>query len=270
MKVRVITALIGLTILIFIIYYGGWFMYFMASIFGLIGFMEFTKAVNKKIDISSIVTAVFIPITFLVLYMGRHDLLIAVFFGIIIANMICLVVKFEDLSIYNISVNLFSYFYTAFTFAILVYIRSMDSGILYLLPIFISAFMSDTFAYFVGRAIGKRKLSPKLSPNKTVEGSIGGIFMSALVVMFYFTYFHQVFDFKSNELTFVWCLGYFVAGALAAGMSQIGDLFASAIKRKCDIKDFGKLMPGHGGVVDRFDSVFMITPIYLVLYMFLH
>lgn len=141
-------------------------------------------------------------------------------------------------------------------------------GIFITLMIFTCAWGSDTGAYFIGRFFGKRKLAPKLSPNKTVEGVFGGIFSCmAFVAIITTSYFYivtsigEIFNFNLVFLAIMTILGSLV------GVS--GDLFASMIKRQCGIKDFGTIFPGHGGVVDRFDSVLMIAPFILVAVQFI-
>ena len=122
--------------------------------------------------------------------------------------------------------------------------------------IFISSWISDTCAYCVGMLFGKHKLAPVLSPKKSIEGSIGGIAGSAIVgALFGYFVVEQVIT--SQQVTWVFAL----IGACGSVVSQIGDLAASAIKRNYDIKDYGKLIPGHGGIMDRFDSVLVTAPI---------
>ena len=114
-----------------------------------------------------------------------------------------------------------------------------------------SAFGTDIFAYFTGYALGKHKLCPKISPKKTIEGSIGGIFGSMLLCGLFGW-------FVAGGVYFVHTLAI---GALGGVISQAGDLTASVFKRKMGIKDYGNLIPGHGGVLDRFDSVLFTAPL---------
>lgn len=123
---------------------------------------------------------------------------------------------------------------------------------LYLL-IFIGAWVTDTFAYFTGRFLGKHKLIEAVSPKKTVEGSIGGIFFCMLCFVVYGIVMRHALDVSVNLIF----LG--VSGVLVSIISQIGDLIMSLIKRHYQIKDFGKIFPGHGGVLDRFDSILAVS-----------
>jgi len=123
-----------------------------------------------------------------------------------------------------------------------------------LLPL-VSAFTSDAFALFAGMAFGKRKLAPSLSPKKTVEGAIGGFFGAIVSTVVYGLLMHLVF--KINVSYFALA----IYGALGSLISQLGDLSFSYIKRQYDIKDYGNIFPGHGGVLDRFDSVIFCAPL---------
>ena len=119
----------------------------------------------------------------------------------------------------------------------------------------VAAFMSDSAALFTGMACGKHKLAPKASPKKTVEGAVGGL-VGGIVGM---VLFRIVFFFVTVQaLSIGWCM---VIGLVGAFMGQLGDLSFSVIKRQCGIKDYGRLLPGHGGVLDRFDSVIFAAPV---------
>ncbi len=134
-------------------------------------------------------------------------------------------------------------------------IRLMDLGNYYILLPFIMAFMPDTGAYFVGIFFGKHKLAPTISPKKTVEGFFGGIAGGVLGVMIYGLVLSLIFQLQFN---FLHSILYGVLGALA---SVLGDLTFSVIKRQAGIKDYGNLIPGHGGILDRFDSMTIVGPL---------
>ena len=134
-------------------------------------------------------------------------------------------------------------------------LRCMELGSgLVLIPL-VSAFCSDTMALFAGMAFGKHKLAPLVSPKKTVEGSLGGL-AGGMVGMVLF----RIIFFLCTEvqLNILWCV---LLGLVGAAMGQLGDLVFSAIKREFGIKDYGRLLPGHGGVLDRFDSVIFAAPV---------
>lgn len=141
-------------------------------------------------------------------------------------------------------------------------------GTEFMLLIFICAWTTDTFAYFSGKLFGKHKLISHVSPNKTVEGSIGGVIGAVLCCLVYLVILYQLptNDFIVNVSHWV---VYFIAVGLVGGvLSQVGDLIASSIKRDEDIKDFGWIFPGHGGFIDRFDSVMFIAPVILIMIIF--
>lgn len=129
---------------------------------------------------------------------------------------------------------------------------------------FICAWSCDTFAYFTGRFLGKHKLIPHVSPNKTVEGSVGGVVGAMVICIVYLLIVKNVFDTNMLQWSNVVVEGA-VYGLVGGALSQLGDLIASAIKRDTEIKDFGWIFPGHGGFMDRFDSVMFIAPIMFIL-----
>lgn len=141
-------------------------------------------------------------------------------------------------------------------------LRGLDHwSFLVILP-FIIAFLSDTAAYFTGRALGKRKLAPDLSPRKTVEGAVGGLLGATASAMACGVVFHLVFHLEGVRYP-----ALALCGALGSVVAQLGDLSFSYIKREYGIKDFGNLLPGHGGILDRFDSVIFCAPfVELMLY----
>ncbi len=137
-----------------------------------------------------------------------------------------------------------------------------DYGVFGVLLAFICSWLTDTGAYFTGRFFGRHKLIPSVSPKKTVEGAVGGIVTATVSVVIYLAVARGIGMEHSDKIGF---FAIAVIGAVTSVFSQIGDLVASAIKRDCDIKDFGNLLPGHGGLLDRFDSVLFVSPFVLFL-----
>lgn len=150
----------------------------------------------------------------------------------------------------------------------LVSLKNMSTvhGICYVVMALMAAWIPDAGAYFVGTACGKHKLCPDISPKKTVEGAVGGLIVTAAVFVLYgmgYKYVMHTFkgiDFDVNYLA----LG--VIMLIAAVISMVGDLSASLLKREYNIKDYGKILPGHGGVVDRFDSVYFVLPYIMLVF----
>ena len=134
-------------------------------------------------------------------------------------------------------------------------IRVWEHGALYLLIPFIMAYCSDTGAYFIGVTMGKHKMCPNISPKKSWEGFVGGIAIAAVSLMLYGLLMAKIGGFRVN---YALAAVYGLAGALG---SVFGDLSMSVIKRQTGIKDYGKLIPGHGGILDRFDSVLITAPL---------
>ena len=139
-------------------------------------------------------------------------------------------------------------------------VRILPDG-LYVIPmIFICAWGNDTCAYCVGMLIGKHKMFPVLSPKKSVEGFVGGIVGAAVIGLIYGTLFGA--HLPSLVKPGIFCM---VIGAVGALIAVVGDLSASAVKRDTGIKDYGKLIPGHGGILDRFDSILFTAPVVYIL-----
>jgi len=146
-------------------------------------------------------------------------------------------------------------FLSLFYMIILAHIGNYYDMLVMFLMVFVPAMLSDTLAYFTGMALGKRKLCPKISPKKTVAGSVGGVIggvVGAVLVTALFWGGKNV-------------IGFAVTGAALGAISQLGDLSASFIKRSLNIKDFGKILPGHGGIVDRMDSILFCIPVVFIL-----
>ncbi len=166
----------------------------------------------------------------------------------------------EKLSLHDVSVAFATCFYIIAAFTALGILRyDVNQGKYIYLICFIGAWVTDTFAYFTGMLLGKHKLIPHVSPKKTVEGSVGGILFCVGAMLLYGLIIRSLTN--GAIVANAWMLA--VSGALISIVSQAGDLLMSAIKRAYGVKDYGKLFPGHGGVLDRFDSVMAVS---LVLY----
>ena len=146
----------------------------------------------------------------------------------------------------------------------LVSMKNLDSvhGICYIVLCLAGAWLGDSGAYFVGTFFGKKKLCPEISPKKTVEGAVGGVITVGIVFAVYAFFYHMVQGYRGYEfeVNYIYLI---LMGCICGVLGIIGDLSASLIKRQCDIKDFGNIMPGHGGLMDRFDSVLFVAPFML-------
>ncbi len=150
-------------------------------------------------------------------------------------------------------------FYIAVTLSCVLLVRDSANGAYLYLLVFLGAWITDTGAYFTGMAVGKHKLIPDVSPKKTVEGAVGGVVFCAAVMALYAFAVGKLFDLQPSYSAFIIC------GLILSVVSMIGDLVMSLLKRKHGIKDYGILFPGHGGVLDRFDSVLACAPFLMIL-----
>lgn len=149
--------------------------------------------------------------------------------------------------------------YVGVSFTSLSLLRYMEMGVLFFGLVFVSAWMCDSFAYFTGRLFGKHKLAPELSPKKTVEGSLGGIFFSVVGCVAYGAIAGAISGADPDYLVLA------ISGLILSVVAQIGDLFASLIKREAGIKDYSNLLPGHGGIMDRFDSILAVSTVLMTI-----
>ena len=174
---------------------------------------------------------------------------------VMIAGMFVYVFAFPKFRAEQVMGSFFCFAYAPVMFAFIYQTRELKHGIYLVWMIFISSWICDTCAYLTGILIGRHKMTPKLSPKKSIEGAVGGVAGSALVGGLY-GYFLVEKVVPGQEITWIFVL----ISAAGAMISQVGDLAASAIKRNHEIKDYGHLIPGHGGIMDRFDSVIFTAP----------
>ncbi len=162
----------------------------------------------------------------------------------------------------DVSLTLSGIIYVPFLFSFILLIRNMPEGSRLVWMIFLGGWITDIFAFFAGVMFGKHKLIPAISPKKTIEGAAGGI-IACVAVFALFGYLMRKWDY----LTDIPFGAYIPLGFIVSLVSQLGDLTASSVKRYAGIKDFGRIMPGHGGVLDRLDSLLLVSP---VVYFYLH
>lgn len=169
--------------------------------------------------------------------------------------MIYMIFNHDKIGFGDIAEIFFATMYVSALFAYVILIRKLNVGNFAIWIIFITAWLSDTAAFAVGRRFGANKLIPEVSPKKTVEGAIGGLAGSLVFNIIFGLICSDVFGCTVNYLALS------ILAIVAGVMSQLGDLTASCIKREHGIKDFSNLLPGHGGVLDRFDSVLFVAPV---------
>lgn len=176
--------------------------------------------------------------------------------------MVSMVFFHSNLTFSDAALSFLGTSYISIFFLHIIFIRQSEFGNLNIWLIFISAWATDTFAYFAGRTLGKHKLCPKVSPKKTIEGAIGGTLGCVICIC---VYAYLCGKCKGMSVDYISAI---IFAVLTAIFSQLGDLTASCIKREYGVKDYGNLIPGHGGILDRFDSTLLISPLvyYLTFY----
>ncbi|MFD1430960.1 phosphatidate cytidylyltransferase [Lacticaseibacillus mingshuiensis] len=255
MKQRIITAIVALAIFIPILILGGIWLEVAAAVLAVIAMSEIF-IMRKRIIVSSsfFVSAIgVLLVTFpdsyfrwLPSFISRLDLIY-----IAVAALLLVTVATKNRTTYDdAAISALSIFYIGTGFHNLIAVRN-DAGLDTLLFALIIVWLTDSGAYFVGRAIGKHKLWPAISPNKTWEGSIGGNVVALIFAAIYLQFFPQMYSF--------WPM---MGIALVLSVfGQLGDLIESALKRYYGVKDSGKILPGHGGILDRFDSLLLVLPL---------
>lgn len=257
MLTRILTSIVGIPLVVLVVLMGGPIFRFTVMAASLIGLYEFYNAVKNTYHPMKYIGYAAVVIYYVLL--GQMNMYFTVFVALlIIVTFSYMVIVYPKYNIMDVSITIIGMLYVSVLFGFIVMINNQTAyGDFWVWLIIISSWGSDTCAYFVGKTIGKHKLAPVLSPKKTVEGSIGGIVGAGILGYIYtiiYTQFHHA------ELS-----GYagivVVAVCIAAIISQFGDLAASAIKRTFEQKDYGNLLPGHGGILDRCDSILFVAPI---------
>lgn len=272
MKTRVLTSLVGIPILFLALYFYNHFVFnIIVAAICIIAFYEIISAF--KIQNAFWLYLAVVPMA-LIVFLSDHGTIRSfmplIFFLFILYLVLCVVFEFKELTFAQVSevvlfcgIVLFG-FYSIITFKVLLPFESYGYDSLYLILLgFGFAWGGDSAAYFTGMKFGKHKLAPKVSPNKTIEGAVGGIFGSVLLGCLFTWIYSIVLGYLEPGAASVNAGCYLTVcgvGAVASVLGIMGDLFTSAIKRQCGIKDYGSIFPGHGGILDRFDSVLLVMP----------
>lgn len=268
MVTRCISGAVLVVIALVTILSGGYILAAVLFAISCIGFYELSNACKvhtEKINALELVCYLAIAAFYGITVLAGKDTLVllwAVLFFLCVMGVY--VFAFPKFHAEQVMAAYFCVLYAPVMFSFVYRIRETEYGIYLVWMVFVASWISDTFAYFTGMLLGKHKLAPVLSPKKSIEGSIGGVVGSALAgALFGYIFMAKV----GQEINLI--LVCALLGALGSVISQIGDLAASAIKRNHEIKDYGNLIPGHGGIMDRFDSVIVTAPIiYFLVYYF--
>ena len=280
---RLISGIVLVAIALLAFIFGGEILLGISVFISIAGYLELCRAVgvkekDKKINALEIVGIIGILAYYALLYffpaveegnaaMSMGNVLYAVIpvIGVFMLSMLLYVVRFPKYRSEQIMANVFNFLYAPVMLSFIYLTREQEAGKYIVWLILISSWGCDTCAYVVGMLIGKKKIFPVLSPKKSLEGCIGGVVGAGLIAALYAIFaVENVFPDKRVTIVIT------VICMVGAVMSQVGDLAASAIKRNHEIKDYGKLIPGHGGIMDRFDSVIVTAPmIYFLTVLFL-
>lgn len=261
-RVRVISGLILFLILILLEVFGGILLAAFCGAVAVLGILEYMKALGLRkspLTLTSCILAGLYDIG--LLSFGKQAIvpfLLVSFFVMTAVFLLC----FPTIRIHEFALAFTGWVYIAVFSGFLYLIREMPQGPFLFALIFLSSWLGDTCGYAVGRRIGKHKMTPVLSPKKTWEGLIGEIAGVTLACTVFGLIFHSRLD-MSYRYPLLSCVASGLGGSVAA---VCGDLFASAIKREYGIKDYSNLIPGHGGILDRFDSVLMTAPLLFLIF----
>lgn len=264
MKQRIITGVIAAALFIPFVIYGGTPFAILMSIIAVIGFYELLKM--KGISIAS-VPGLIGTLALIVLVVPnewslniveffQYDSILMIVYGITALLLIYIVLVKNKMTFDEIGFILLGAFYVGLGFHY--FIETRFIGLEFVVFVLLVVWTTDSGAYFVGRKLGKNKLWPEISPKKTVEGFVGGIVIAVIFAIA----MQLIYPFASSWLQLI------VVTIIASIIGQMGDLVESAIKRHYDVKDSGNILPGHGGILDRFDSLLFVVPLLHFLHFF--
>lgn len=274
MKKRVITSLVGVLVILpcFIFMHSVLFavLFAVAGAIAVHEIIKATKCKNKVLTAISCLTAAVIPFLF---HYNIEIPFMPVAIIYIIAYLMIMVLMYKKTTFNDVITALFATLAIPCSFSVGILLRdsyitypdkyTKATGVFFIFLAVFSAWMTDIFAYLVGRKLGKHKLCPKISPKKTVEGAVGGIIGEVILNTALFLVFDKFF-FTVHTIEW-WQI--IIISVILSVISMFGDLSASVIKRNHGVKDFGKLLPGHGGIMDRADSLLFVLPaLYAAVY----
>ncbi len=255
--VRFVSAFICTVVAFLSIIPGGYILFAVNLVIAIIGVREMLKVAGvNKTPIAFFAYAATI-ITYFLICLDKEYLLVALFMLFLLLLFGAMVISYPKYSSEKIFMTFASLIYVGLGLSFLYRTRvQLNDGQYIIWLIFIGSWISDTGAYCVGMLCGKHKAFPELSPKKSIEGCVGGILSSIAIGIVYNLVLHYFFN---VNFLHIWQIAV-ICGA-ASVISQVGDLAASAIKRNYNVKDYGRLIPGHGGILDRFDSIIFVAPL---------
>ena len=260
-KTRLLSGIVLVIVLVVTVGTGGELLFAFLGAISLVGMTELYKVVGVQNKLLGFVGYLAAVLYYGLIYTGHMEYMTMLSVLFLVLTMAVYVFAFPTFKAEQVMTVFFGFFYVAVMLSYVYQTRMLSDGGVVVWLIFLSSWGCDTCAYCVGMLFGKHKLAPVLSPKKSIEGAVGGVIGAALLGLLYAGLFGSEMNDVENPL--VACS---LACGIAAVISQIGDLAASAIKRNHGVKDYGHLIPGHGGVLDRFDSMLFTAPaIYFAL-----
>ncbi len=261
-KTRLISGILLVIALIAIVGIGGNLLLAVLAVLSLIGLSELYKVMGMEKKAPGMAGYLVTILYYGLLFTDHEECITFLTILFLVITMGVYVFSFPTYRSEHVMLTFFGFFYVAMMLSYVYQTRMLAQGGVVVWLIFLSSWGCDTCAYCVGMLFGKHKMAPKLSPKKSVEGGVGGIIGAGLLGVIFTFAMNAAVGADANPAV------YGLICAVGGGISQIGDLAASAIKRNHDIKDYGKLIPGHGGILDRFDSVIFTAPIIYYLMVF--
>lgn len=263
-KTRLISGIVLVILAILLIGTGGEVLLVSMGVVSIIGLYEFYRVFDihkKMLGVVGYLAVIFYYLNLEVRFLEYDFLFVIASMMLILA---VYVLRFPKYHANQMVASFFGIIYVGVLVSCVYQTRMLPMGNYIVWLIFLSSWGCDTCAYCAGMLFGKHKMAPVLSPKKTIEGAVGGVIGSVLLTLLYGIAIRSFAE-VTNELL----IGMIITALCGSVISMLGDLAASAIKRDFEVKDYGKLIPGHGGILDRFDSVFFTAPIvfYLSLYL---
>lgn len=269
MKTRLITGALLLAFFVPMFLLGGWALDIVLLLCALIATWEFSRMFNKENNNKLVLViqllftgGLFLAVKFFLLEELHVDVVFALVFFFTIVGAL-LLVFIDDFGANEFGNMFISVYYPVFGFVSIAFLRALPNGLLVIGFLFMVTAMTDTFAYIFGVRFGKHRLAEKISPKKSIEGSVYGS-LSAIVLTLGYVLLTDLQFIGSIEMTIVTSVGLIL---LISIVGQIGDLSASKMKRDSEVKDYSNLFPGHGGIMDRFDSATLAAMILLLIVM---
>ncbi len=259
-KTRLLSGIVLVILALIFIINGGYLLLTVLGIISLIGLYELYRVFKIEKSAAGIVGYIAAVVYYLNLALDFLPDTMLFVMALLIVCMCVFVFGYPEFHANQIIAAFFGVFYVAVMLSCIYQTRELPGGRYLVWLIFLCSWGCDTCAYCFGMLFGKHKMTPVLSPKKSVEGAVGGVFGAAVLTIIYGFIFK---DSMGADVPYI----FMMAGICAAGalISMVGDLAASAVKRNYEIKDYGKLIPGHGGILDRFDSVIFTAPIIFYL-----